>query len=236
MRALVYTVACAVAAASVGTADARRPAPPTVALASSALLAPDGRSLTTSVIAACAEGSTVLRATVTVSQPQASGSGTFALACIGPFPRAFPVTVVTTTGAFALGAGQATATVVVQRGRTQQAHDSSAVQLEPNVVVDLAGTATLVDAGEAVSMDVTVSCAPGPTGLQSYVAVTQGNVVGRGFYVPVCDGAPHTFTVVAVASQGAFRSGDARSLSFADVEWNRRFFTGVGDEPLQIVG
>ena len=236
MRTLVLAVACAVAAGGgLGTADARRPPPPTVDLATAALLAPDGLSLTTSVIASCAERSTVLEARVTVTQPQASGSGTFTLECIGPFPRSFPVTVFATSGTFALGPAQAIATLVVQRGRTERAQDSAVVELQPNVVVDLADTAALVGAGDAVSIDVTVSCAPGPIGLQSYAAVSQGNVVGRGFYVPVCDGAAHTFTVTAVASSGTFHTGDARSLSFADVEWNGSFFAGIGDEPLQIV-
>lgn len=235
MRKVGIAVVCVLVAAGVGTADARRPSPATVDLASSALLAPDGRSLTTSVIASCTERGTVLEARVTVTQPQASGSGTFALVCIGPFPRSFPVTVSATSGTFALGPAQATATVVVQRGRTEQAQDSAVVELEPSVAVDLAATATLLASGDAVSIDVTVACAPGPVGLQSYVAVSQDNVVGRGFYEPVCDGSPHTFTVTAATSGGTFHAGDARSLSFADVEWNGRFFTGVGDEPLQIV-
>ena len=58
------------------------------------------------------------------------------------------------------------------------------------------------------------------------MAVTQGNVIGRGFYVPICDGTPRTFSVTAVAAQGTFQPGDARALSFADVEWNGTFFDG----------
>jgi hypothetical protein len=236
MRTLAsILVACLVAAAGAGLADARRPTPPTVDLGSSALLAPDGGSIATSVVASCADGSTVLRATVTVTQAHASGSGSFALACIGPFPRVFPVTVAATSGTFSLGPAQATATVVVQRGRVQEAQSSTAVQLEPAVTVSLADAATLSGGGEAVSIGVTVACAPGPSGLDSYVAVSQGNVIGRGFYVPVCDGTPHTFTVTAVAAQGTFQAGEARALSFADVTWNGSFFAGVGEEPVQLV-
>src|SRR5687768_15047600 len=126
MRTLVsVALACAVAAGGIlGSADARRPAPPTVDLATFASLAPDGRSLTTSVVASCAERSTVLEASVTVQQPQASGSGTFTIECIGPFLRVFPVTVFATSGTFALGPAQATATLVVRRGHTDQAQDS----------------------------------------------------------------------------------------------------------------
>lgn len=236
MRTLAsILVTCLVAAAGAGLADARRPTPPTVELGSSASLAPDGRSIATSVVASCADGSTVLRATVTVTQAQAFGTGTFALACIGPFPRVFPVTVVATSGTFSLGPAQATASVVVQRGRVQEAQSSGTVQLDPAVTVSLADTARLVGGGEAVAIGVTVACAPGPSGLDSYVAVSQGDVVGRGFYVPVCDGTAHTFTVTAVAAQGTFRAGEARALSFADIVWNASFFAGVGDEPVQLV-
>ena len=236
MRTLGLALACAlVAGLAVASGEARRPAPPTVELGSTALLAPDGLSFTTSVTGSCADRSTVQEARLTASQARASGDGTFAPACIGPFPRPFPVTVVSRSGVFALGSVQATATLVVQRGKIEQAQDSGALQLEPAVVVDLAETARLVDGGRAVSIGVAVSCPPGPLGLQSYVVVSQGNVVGRGFYEPVCDGAVHTFTVTAVASEGTFRAGDARSLSFADVVWNGSFFTGVGDEPLRIV-
>jgi hypothetical protein len=192
--------------------------------------------MTTSAMASCAERSTIQEARVTASQAQASGDGAFAPACIGPFPRSFPVTISSRSGVFALGSVQATATLVVQRGKSERAQDSETLELQPAVVVDLADTARLVNGGEAVSIGVTVACPPGPLGLQSYVAVSQGNVVGRGFYEPVCDGAPHTSTVAAVANEGTFRAGDARSLSFADVEWNGSFFTGVGDEPLRIVG
>lgn len=233
-RLFALVVALA-AAATAGSADARRPAPPTVELGSSAILAPDGRSISTSVVASCDEGSTVLEASVTIAQAGASGSGTFAITCIGPFPRVLPVTVRATTGRFALGAAQAVASLVVSRGKTQQAQDTGALSLDPGISVDLPASGTLVRGGAAVELEVTVACAPGPRGLESYVAVSQGNVVGRGTYVPVCDGSAHAFTVTAVAAQGAFHAGDARSLSFADVDWNGVFFTGVGDEPLRIV-
>ena len=237
MRTLAsVAVACAVAAGGVlGSADARRPSPPTVDLATFAQLAPDGRSLTTSVVASCAERSTVLEARVTVMQPQASGSGTFTIECIGPFPRSFPVTVLATSGTFELGPAQATATLVVQRGRTERAQDSATVELEPTVTVDLAPTARLDAGGASASIDVTVACPPGPRGEGSYVAISQGNVVGNGTYVPVCDGEPHTFTVSVTASQGTFQPGDARALSFANVSHEGQSFSGLADELVQLV-
>jgi len=234
-RLLALSVLAVAAGGAAAAADARRPSPPTVELGSSALLAPDGSSIATSVVASCAEGSTVVRAAVTVTQGAAAGTGTFEIPCIGPFPRVFPVTVAATSGTFALAAVRADATLVVRRGKTQEASGSASLPLDPAVAVSLGDTATIGGGGAAATIDVTVACPPGPTGLQSYVAVTQGNVTGRGFYVPVCDGAPHTFTVVAETGQGAFSAGDARTLSFADVDWNGSFFTGVADEPLRLV-
>ena len=176
----------------------------------------------------------MVEARVTVSQPRASGSGTFPLTCIGS-KRPFHVSVTSTGGRFELGPAQVTASVTISRGRTAQAQDSATVQLDPTVVVELADTALLQSGGAAVSIGVTVACPPGPSGTESYVAVTQGNIVGRGFYVPTCDGQPHTFTVTAAASQGLFQAGDARALSFADVTFGGMAFFGIADEPVLIV-
>ncbi|HZD01599.1 MAG TPA: hypothetical protein VFA46_15830 [Actinomycetes bacterium] len=44
---------------------------------------------------------------------------------------------------FQLGQAQATALVRIQRGQTEQTHDSRVVQVEPTVFVDLADTALL---------------------------------------------------------------------------------------------
>jgi hypothetical protein len=217
----------------VSPAAARPAQVPTVGLGSAASLAPDGLSLTIDVIASCPERSTVVEARVTVSQPQAFGSGSFPLTCIGS-KRPFFVTVRSTGGRFELGPAQAVATVVVQRGRSAQVQDSATVQLDPTVIVDLADTAVLQDGSGALTIGVTVACPPGPTGQESYVAVSQGNIVGRGFYVPTCDGEPHTFFVDVTTSEGVFQPGAARGLSFADVVFGGMAFSGVADEPVQI--
>ena len=235
VRALVLVAIVGLLASGVvSPAAARAPQVPTVQLSSAAGLAPDGLSLTINVIASCPERWTVVEARVTVSQPQASGTGSFPLTCIGS-TRPFFVTVRSTGGRFELGPAQAVATVVVQRGKTAQAQHSAAIQLDPTAVVDIADTAQLQGGGNALTIGVTVACTRGATALESYVAVTQGNLTGRGFYVPTCDGEPHTFTVDVTTSQGVFHAGDARALSFAFIEFEGISSAGVGDEPIQIV-
>lgn len=213
-----------------------RPIPPgpTVALQSAAGLAPDGQSVFMDVIASCPERWTMLQATVTVSQPEASGEGSFPLTCIG-FDRPFRVTVQSSGSPFQLGEAQATALVLIKRGRTEQAEDSEVVQIDPTVLVDLADTALLQGGGEAVSIGVTAACPVGSNGQQSYVSVSQGQTSGNGNYVPVCDGQGHAFNVRVQASQGLFRTGSAQALTFAFVEEGGDSFSGVNEEAIQII-
>src|SRR5687767_12486843 len=98
-RKSALAIALVVAAGLAGSGEARRSQDPTVELGTAAGLAPDGRSLRIDVIASCPERWVVVEARVTVSQPQASGSGSFPLACIGS-KRPFSV-IVTLTGSFA---------------------------------------------------------------------------------------------------------------------------------------
>lgn len=135
---------------------------------------------------------------------------------------------------FELGDAQANATVVVKRGRTQQAQDSGVVRVVPNVVVDLAETALLDSGGQAVLIDVSTACPLGPSGQQSYVNVYQGPASGNGFFVPTCDGHPHTFTVRVEASQGLFRAGSANGDAVAIVEHGGDVFFGENTHPIQI--
>ena len=234
LRKSALAIALVVAAGLAGSGEARRAQDPTVELGTAAGLAPDGRSLRIEVIASCPERSSVVEARVTVAQPQASGSGSFPLACIGS-KRPFSVVVASSGGTFALGPAQAAATVVVERGHTAQANDAESIQLDPTVVLELADTALLQGAGESASIGLTVACNPGATGEESYVAVQQGNLVARGFYTPSCDGTPHTLSVLATLAQGAFQPGDARALSFATASLAGSSFTGVADESLQLV-
>lgn len=205
-----------------------------VELGSAAGLAPDGQSVGIGLLASCPERWSVVRTSVTVLQSQTSGEASFPLTCTGLF-QGFAVTVASSGAPFQLGEAQATAFVLIKRGRTEQVQDSEVVRVEPRVFVELAETALLQSAGEGVSIDVTVACPVGSTGQESYVNVSQGQASGNGFYTPVCDGQPHTFTVGVPASQGLFQPGSAQALTFAFVAVGADSFAGVDDGQIQIV-
>ncbi len=206
---------------------------PEVVLGSAAGLAPDGRSVAVNLLAKCPERWTVVETLVTVSQPQASGHASFPLTCTGSF-QSFTVTVQSSGAAFLLGEAQATASVLIKRGRTAEAQDSDVVTVEPTVFVDLADTALVQGGGEAVLIDVTAACPVGSSGQQSYVNVSQGQTTsGNGFYVPTCDGQRHTFTVNVQASQGLFQPGGAHGITFAFVQAGGQSFAGI-DENTQL--
>ncbi len=218
------------------TAQASPPTPTRldVQLHSAAGLAPDGQSVGISLLARCPERWTVVEGSVTVSQPQASGEASFPLTCTGLY-QSFPVAVRSTGAPFRLGEAQATAFVLVKRGRIEQAQDSEVVRVEPTAFVDIADTAILEGGGEAVLIDVTTACPVGANGQQSYVNVSQGQASGNGFYTPECDGQRHTFNVRVQASQGQFQPGNAQALTFAFVEVGSDSFAGVDDGQIQIV-
>jgi hypothetical protein len=234
LRAFALAGAVVLVAAGATAASAARPASPRVDLHTAAGLAPDGRSLTVQLVAACDPRSTVVEAVVRVSQREAAGQASFALTCTGSL-RPFTVTVAAAPGGtFELGEAQATATVVVRRGKLERAQDSEVVLVQPLVDVELSGTGRLD--GGAVIVGVTVACPAGATGLQSFVNVTQGNVSGNGSYLTVCDGTRHTFSVRVTPSSGAYQPGSARALTFANIEHDGIGTAGVADRPLEIVG
>lgn len=213
-------------------AAARPSSGPTVDIGSSALLAPDGESISLGVIASCPERWSVVEAVVTVRQPQGSGQASFPLTCIGSI-RGFSVTVPATTGTFGLGEAQATASVVIKRGKTQRATDAQALQVDPGVLVELADSAQLQSGGTAVVLNVTVACPADTTGLLSGLNVSQaGRVSGNGTYTPICDGARHTFAVRVEVSQGVglYEAGIAQALTFANVAFGDQVFVGVDDD------
>jgi hypothetical protein len=237
-RARTFALAGAVAllvAWAAAPAGARPSAGPTVDVQSAAWLAPDGGSVSFQVIASCPERWSVVEAVVTVSQPQASGQASFPLVCIGSL-RVFNVTVPAASGTFRLGEAQATASVVIKRGKTQRATDLQLLQVDPAVLVELAESARLESGGGAVTTEVTVACPVGATGLESRLGVSQGETRGVGTYTPLCDGSRHTFTVRVAATRGVYQAGIAQALTFADVEFDGRFFAGVDDDgSLEIV-
>jgi hypothetical protein len=222
----------AVAAAPVG---ARPGQGPTVDIQSAAWLAPDGQSITVTVLASCPERWDVVEAVVLVSQSQASGQGSFPLTCIGSI-RSFTVVVGSAGGRFGLDEPtQATASVVIKRGKAAQAQDSETLFVQPAVFVDIAQTAQLESSGGALTIAVTSACPVGANGRESRLGVSQGETRGVGFYVPECDGFEHTFTVRVEASRGVYAAGTAQALTFADVEHGGMDFSGVDEQQVQIV-
>jgi hypothetical protein len=235
-RILALTLAAVIGLLGAGgaPADARQSPGPIVDIQSAAGLAPDGQSINVQVLASCPERWTVVEAIVVVSQPGATGQGSFPLTCIGSL-RPFGVNVRTTGGTFQLGDAQANASVVISRGRTERAQDAEVVDVQPTVFVDLGDTARLEGGGGAALIDVTTACPVGANGQQSFVNISQGQTSGNGSYVPVCDGQPHTSNVRVLASQGAFQAGSAQALTFANVEHEGAGFSGVDESSIQIV-
>lgn len=236
VRVLALAGVIALLGAGAAWPAAARPSPgPTVDLHSVAGLAPDSRSITVQLLASCPERWTVVEAVVTVSQPQASGRASFPLTCIGSL-RPFTVVVPASAGTFELRDAEAAASVVISRGKTQRTQDSQTLTVQPTVFVELTETAQLEAGGAAVVIGVTVACPVGTTGRQSSLNVSQsGRVSGNGSYLPVCDGAPHTFNVRVQASRGAYQAGPAQALTFADVEHEGSVFSGVDDGTIEIV-
>jgi hypothetical protein len=238
-RARTFALAGVVAlivAWTAAPAGARPSSEPTVDVQSVAWLAPDGGSVSFQVIASCPERWSVVQAVVAVSQPQASGQASFPLACVGSL-RVFNVTVPAASGTFRLGQAQASASVLIKRGKTQRATDSQILRVDPAVLVELAESARLESGGTAVVLGITVACPAGTTGLLSRVNVSQSGLVsGNGEYTPVCDGTRHTFLVRVEASQGAYQAGIAQALTFANIEFGGMGFVGIdSDGALELV-
>jgi hypothetical protein len=216
-------------------AAAARPAAPQVDVQPLGRLSPDGQSIAVDVIAKCAERSTVIEATVTVSQPQASGRASFPLTCVGSL-RVFSVTVPAAAGTFELAPAQASASVVVKGGQTQRAQDTETLHVQPNVLVELADSARLESGGGAVTLAVAVACPVGANGLGATLNVSQGQASGNGTYMPICDGLRHVFDVRVQASRGVYQAGSAQALTFADVEHTGGMVvTGVDDGEVQLL-
>jgi hypothetical protein len=100
-----------------------------VAVASTARLAPDRLAVTVRVTASCARHWQALEAFVTVSQPQTFGMGGIGLSCTGR-EQTFAVEVPSADVAFQPGQAQASGFVLIERrGRIGQAQDTGAIQL-----------------------------------------------------------------------------------------------------------
>ena len=90
---------------------------------------------------------------------------------------------------------------------------------EETVSVDIGRFVEFVD-GDTVQASVTVTCTSGGIVLEAFAYVVQRDHNSDfGFFGPVCDGTPHTFTVTIQASEGeAFKRGRARVSAFVLLE------------------
>jgi hypothetical protein len=197
-------------------------------------LAPDGRSMRFMLETTCDRGWTIVEASVTVSQPQASGTGSFTPTC-GRIPYNVQVTVPATSGTFQTGSGAATAVLVVRQGPTKRAQDSATLRARPDVSVVMADPAVLQGDG-AVLIDVTVTCPRSAVGQGGSVQIYDGVVAGNGSFGPTpCDTLPHTVSVRVASSEGPFRVGTATALADATITEEGDFFTGSDFRDIQIV-
>jgi hypothetical protein len=230
LRSALAGVIVLAAVGAAARAEARPASGPSVTLHSAGGLAPDGRSINVQLVASCPERWTVVEAVVAVSQPQASGRASFPLTCIGS-TRPFHVSVPAQQGIFDLGEAQATASIVIRRGKTASTQATETLTVEPLVDVELGESARIISGGGAVVIAVSVACPVGTTGVQSGVNVSQSGITsGNGSYVPVCDGTRHTFSVTVEASRGVYEEGVAQALTFANIEHDGRGFAGVDDD------
>jgi hypothetical protein len=197
-------------------------------------LAPDGRSMTFYLSTVCDRTWTIVEASVTVTQPQASGRGPFTPTC-GRIPYNVQVTVPATSGTFQTGPTEATAVLVVQQGPTKRAQDSATLRARPDVSAVLADQAVLQGDG-AVRIDVTVTCPMSAEGRGGYVRIYDGVVAGNGtFEATPCDALPHTVSVRVASSEGPFHVGTAEALSSATIMEGGDFISGGDFRTIQIV-
>jgi hypothetical protein len=203
-------------------------------LSEQASLAPDGSSMTFDISTVCDRTWTIVEASASATQPQASGTGSFTPNC-GRIPYVVRVTVPATSGTFQTGPADMTVRLVVQQGPTKRAQDSATLRVRPDVSVVLADQAVLQGDG-AVLIDVTVTCPMSAVGQGGQVRIYDGQVVGTGTFGPTpCDTLPHTVSVRVASSAGSFRVGSAEAEAFASVVEGGDVFPGGDLRTIQIV-
>jgi hypothetical protein len=197
-------------------------------------VSPDGRSMSFHLETVCDRRWTVVEARVSVTQEDASGSGSFTPIC-GRIPYVVGVTVPVTQGIFRTGPAQATAVLVVGQGSTRRAQDSGAMRARPSVSVILADQASLQGDGSA-RIDVTVTCPMSAVGQGGQVRIYDGRIVGTGIFEPTpCDALPHALSVRVSSNQGSFRVGSAEAEAFASVEEGGDPFPSSDLRTIQII-
>ncbi len=215
-------------------ASAHRTALSVEILSEQASLGPDGRTMTFDLSTVCDRTWTIVEASVSVTQPQASGTGSFTPNC-GRIPYVVRATVPATSGTFQTGPAEATAVLVVQQGPTKRAQDSATLRVRPDVSVVLADQAVLEPDG-AVRIDVTVTCPMSAVGQGGQVRIYDGQVVGAGTFGPTpCDTLPHTVSVRVASSEGSFQVGSAEAEAFASVTEGGDVFPGGDLRTIQII-
>ena len=233
-RLVVVGVVGLLVAGGAQTATAHRTALSVEILSEQALLAADGQSMTFDLSTVCDPQWTIVEASVSVTQPQASGTGAFTPNC-GRIPYVVRSTVPATSGTFRTGPAEATAVLVVQQGRTKQAQGSASLRVRPDVSVVLTDQAVLEGDG-AVRLDVTVTCPMSAVGEGGDVRIYDGRVVGTGTFGPTpCDALPHTVSVRVASSEGPFQAGSAEALASASITEGGDLFSGSDLRTIQIV-
>jgi hypothetical protein len=102
------------------------------------------------------------------------------------------------------------------------------------VGVQVADQAVLESGGQAVRINVTVTCPMTSNGQGGQVTIYQGGASTGFFGPPPCDGVPHTLSVRVVRSSGLFQLGSAEADAFASVEEGGDIFPGSDLRTIQI--
>jgi len=235
VRRLVVTgVVGLLVAGGAQAASAHRTGLSVETLSEQALLAPDGTSMTFDISTVCDRTWTIVEASASATQPQASGTGSFTPNC-GRIPYVVRVTVPATSGTFQTGPADVTARLVVQQGPTKRAQDSATLRVRPDVSVVL-GDQAVLEADGAVRIDVTVTCPMSAVGQGGSVTIYDGQVAGTGTFGPTpCDMLPHTLSVRVASSEGSFRVGSAEALASASITEGGDVFSGAELRTIQIV-
>lgn len=197
-------------------------------------LSPDGTAMTLHLTTQCDPKWTIVEARVRVEQAQAWGETSFTPRC-QRLTYGVTVTVPAAVGTFQTGSAQASAVLIVQQGKSKESRDSASLRARPSVSLMLGNRGTLEDGGAAVRVDVTVTCPRFASGLGGRVRVYDGQVVGTGSFGPTpCDGAPHTVTVRAQATEGTFRAGSAEAFAFVGIEEDGDIFQGADLRTIEV--
>jgi hypothetical protein len=190
-------------------------------------IAPDGRSMTFLIATTCDRRASVVTARVSAVQAQGSGEASFTPTC-AQISYNVPVTVPALTGSFRTGNAQVSAVLIVQQGSSKEARATAPIRLRPSVSVVLADEAVLESGGQAVRIDVTVTCPPVSAGQGGEVNIYDGQVVGTGTFPPTaCDGLPHTSSVRVATTGGVFQVGSAEAFAFGGIEEGGDFISSA---------